>query len=389
MNGLISSIGGVSTRSALAGARGPAQASESLVREANRYQSLQRATSWIKPMFTLAPLLVEGSLYGATLGILVEALAQQSAAQNVRPGSKNIGHELLPVSRAHSSVSSSETRTTRSNTLGSMIASGGRTSGVVSTSGATRHAGVAAFSGALGGDSAAPFLVQTQVTVVPSGAAATAGEGTSVASSVGPVSTTTMAMLREQLAQRAATRLASMRTSGDQLVVVRALMGQWGSSVDGESASEDLLLQASAEQLDGAMATAPAGDSLPLASTHPSPTGPQLDGEPRIHTALSVPVLAPAGTAGSLAPLPGPTSAPSATLTEEIFFLSGSTLKAGNFPQPSRAGTSIAEPGASLKVVGGPDFPTVEDLDLEATEAFSAKMKRVLDEEARRYGIDV
>jgi len=64
-------------------------------------------------------------------------------------------------------------------------------------------------------------------------------------------------------------------------------------------------------------------------------------------------------------------------------------LEAGNFPQPSRAGASIAEPGASLKVVGGPDFPTVEDLDLEATEAFSAKMKRVLDEEARRYGIDV
>jgi hypothetical protein len=49
----------------------------------------------------------------------------------------------------------------------------------------------------------------------------------------------------------------------------------------------------------------------------------------------------------------------------------------------------IGETGSSLTVVGGPDFPVVEELDLEATEAFSAKMKRVLDEEARRYGIDV
>jgi hypothetical protein len=90
-----------------------------------------------------------------------------------------------------------------------------------------------------------------------------------------------------------------------------------------------------------------------------------------------------------LAPLPSPSLAPSATLTEEIFFRSGSTLEAGNFRHTSRAGTLVAETGSSLTLVGGPDFPTVEDLDLETTEAFSAKLKRVLDEEARRYGIDV
>jgi hypothetical protein len=248
---------------------------------------------------------------------------------------------------------------------------------------------MAGSSAATGEAGAAPLLVQTQVNVVAAGAVATASEGTSVAHSVGPVSTTTMAMLREQLAQRAATRLTSMRTSGDQSVVVRALLGQWGSPVDGASASEELLLQASAVQLDGVMASAAAGDSLPLSSPYPSPAGPQSDSETRTGTGLSVPALAPAGAAGAVAPLPGPTFSPSATLTEEIFFRSGSTLEADNFARANRPGTAIGEPGASLKVVGGPDFPTVEDLDLEATEAFSAKMKRVLDEEARRYGIDV
>jgi hypothetical protein len=328
-------------------------------------------------------------LYGVTLGILVDALAQQGAAQSARSARKSLGHELSPASRAHSSVSSSETRATHSSTLGSMLASGGRTSGVISTSSGTKHAGVTGFSGAAGGTGAAPFLVETQVIVVPASAVATSSEATSVASSVGAVSTTTMAMLREQLAQRAATRLTSMRTSGDQLVVARVLMGQWGSTVDGVGASEELLLQASAVQLDGGMANAPAGDSVPLASTYPSPAGPQSESETGARTELNVPAVAPVGTAGSVAPLAGPALTPSATLTEEIFFRSGSTLEAGNFSQASRAGVPIGETGSSLTVVGGPDFPVVEELDLEATEAFSAKMKRVLDEEARRYGIDV
>jgi len=159
--------------------------------------------------------------------------------------------------------------------------------------------------------------------------------------------------------------------------------------MEGVGASEELLLEASAVQLDGALASAPSGDSLPLSSNHPSPIAPQSEGEALTHGSSSVPALAPAGTSGSVAPLPNPTFVPSATLTEEIFFRSGSTLEAGSFPAANRPGAQIGEPGASLKVVGGPDFPTVEDLDLEATEAFSAKMKRVLDEEARRYGINV
>jgi hypothetical protein len=381
-------MGGVTAQSALAGARGPAQASASLAREARRYQSLQRATSWVKPMFALAPLLGEGSLYGTTLGILVDALAQQGSSQSARPGRKSAGHELSPVSRAHSSVSSSETRTTHSSSFRTMPTSGGRTNGNFSASGAAKHPGVIGSSGVSAGKGAS-FLVETSVTVVPASAVGAATESTSVANIVGSVSTTTMAMLREQLAQRAATQLTSMRTSGDQLVVARALMGEWGSSMEGVGASEELLLQASAVQQDGAIASAPTGDSLPLSATYPSPAAPQSESEARTNASSSVPALAPAGTAGSVAPLPGPTFAPSATLTEEIFFRSGSTLEAGNFLGASRTGAQIAEPGASLKVVGGPDFPTVEDLDLEATEAFSAKMKRVLDEEARRYGIDV
>jgi hypothetical protein len=339
-------------------------------------------------MFALAPLLGEGSLYGVTLGILVDALAQQSAAQSARSGRKSAGHELSPVSRAHSSVSSSETRATHSSTFGSMLASGGRASGSTSTSGAAKYSGMISPSGAAAGEGTS-FLMETCATVVPASAVAAASEGTSVANIVGSVSTTTMAMLREQLAQRAATRLTAMRTSGDQLVVARAMMGQWGSTVDGVGASEELLLQASAAQLDGATASAPAGDSQPLSPTYPSPAGPQSESETHARTSLNVPAVAPAGTAGSVAPLPEPAFAPSATLTEEIFFRSNSTLEAGNFSRTNRAGSPIGEPGASLTVVGGPDFPTLEDLDLEATESFSAKMKQVLDEEARRYGIDV
>lgn len=400
MNPVQPIFGGSSFRSIFTSVGSVRRAASELAQQAWRHEWIERSSSWIHPMFSLGVLTTE-PLYGSALGMIVSLL---SAARNPslpnRSLRRTVRHETAgQFTPTEPGVASTFHKDRMAATaLPPVMRSGSASTPRTARNGSPGH-GFVPF------EPAAP--VKTHKSVVTGSNGSVTAETTEIvtqpitsephtgspwaATARAPIPGVAVAMLREHWAKRVAMLLTSLRNSGDHALVARALIEQWSSVLTGPGASEELLLEASSASLAAPVAGVSAAAPTTVFTSVVSEAGSE--------SATGSLAMVVAGTGSTelidfpspRAAPPEPVFAPTATLTEEIFFRSNDLIEWGNSAGSPRARTSVSTAATPVGASGG-EFQSLEQRDLETGEdlaILSTKVKRILDEEARRYGIEV
>jgi hypothetical protein len=382
---------------AFPGGGAPLRFRAELRHSARCYQAFANAGSWIEEFFDLVPGLDQGPLCGPLLEELANALLQTANGQ-AAPRAANARHTVTELSGSSPRRSRQDLRTITQRVASPEFPESWKP-----------HAAGSAFTSAIAERLAVTKAKQASSLAFRTRAAASSIDPASLHDravpevdsasqrAAPPVSVSTTRDWQDRINERVAARLtgstfgpASSSTSSSYLA------HQWMVPLDGPAASEELLTFASAAsaRFEGPeRSAAPANNSF-------SPLGPAHDRDGQPTPDLPMAAARMAQSAPVLAPSEGTSAAPAWTESRSSYAVQEFTqeliARANDAPwvPHAHATSSIShatEPTAPARLSRSEVEPANQSI-LESGEnltALSSMMKRILDEEARRYGIEV
>jgi hypothetical protein len=424
-------VGGCSSGQAMAGGRAAARFSWELGRSAQCHQPLSRGSSWIRAFFNAAPAISPNLLHNDLLGPLTNAILCPQGLSSARAGVRRSPARPMPASSGGSHAAThfqgnfKKPAGPADVTTGSRASSAGAAARL--TWGRTKRGSLSPVGTArslIRGDSPGQRgltqaeLVRLAQSPGSGGAAAEgtrsgkpfetwyshrrqgrAGTASSAAESIfavsqfapgdvamAPPAPSAIHDWQSRMAERVRARLRSNAGGHDAVAASRSMQELWGLAIDGPAATPELLLP----EIERRAAPAGHNPASPVAAAHTAvPALTRGAGRPA-RRELSAPMSQPAVLAKAAASPEGVATAALQVLAEELL------SKAHDEPWiPSLIPSSRPRgeaPGASTPAtLTKTDIaPPPADLDLgEDLSALSLRMRRVLNEEARRHGIDV
>jgi len=414
---------GCSPSCSLSGGGAPARFSSELGHSARSHQPLSFASSWVQGFVHAVPALGGGPVYGELLGPLSDALLHPQSSQPARSRLQRSPARAAPaLSRSQASAGSRSRESGRhSSTAESTASASNRAASKQATAAGGSSARVANLDGSANGGRPQPARISAGNAGSPGVSTSTAvamtyrqsgstglapisramplavspprADGPGRAASVS-LSPRAIRGWRERLAERVAARLILCGMGENNEPNVVALPELWSQLVDGPTASLELLMQAATADVFSATS------DVCSASSAGCPSAPTVLMPPR---APAETITAPAGTglntvADTPALFPIPIAAVEQSTVATMREVGEELLS--NVPGQACMPLLLPSAHAATQAPCGPPPASLtrtamapmyqQDFDSGDELAWlSLKMKRVLDEEARRHGIKV
>ncbi len=414
---------GCSASCSLSGGGGPARFSSELAQSARGHQPLSFASSWVQGFVQAVPALGGGPVYGELLGSLADALLHPQNSQPARSRlqrsparaapalsrSQSPAGARYPKSGLHSSTAESTASASIRAASSQAKAAGGSSARVANLHGSanggstqpTRSSAAKAGSPGVSTSTAVAMTYRQSGSTglapisraMPLAVSLPRADGPGRAASVS-LSPRAIRGWRERLAERVAARLILCGMGENNEPNVVALPELWSQLVDGPAASHEFLMQAATAHVLSATS------DIFSASPGGCPSTPTVLIPPRAPVAT---IAAPAGTclnatADTPALFPIPIAAVEQSTVATLREVGEELLS--NVPGQACMPLLLPSAHAATQAPCGPPPASLtrtamapmyqQDFDSGDELAWlSLKMKRVLDEEARRHGIKV
>jgi hypothetical protein len=408
-------LGGCSCRQAMSGGRGAARFSSELRQASQCHQPLARGSSWIQGIFHAVPGLSSGFEYDGLLGPLLQAILHPQSQSSVRTGPRR--SPTRPVSASP-----------RAALRALELSEGGRTSAgwsrVGVTSGRTRRETSSPSFHSEG--SGQRHLAQAELARLARLTPETGSAAVKVRRNGSPASSTTYAYpwpdtaviapsvrgstnfsptpsadtaamewftpsairnWQSRMVERVRLRLRSSAGGyGSVTAASHAMQELWSQALDGPAASPEVLLA----EIEPQGTAACAADASPTAAGFiPLPASAPASGSGPA-TEFGGPVGQPAVLANAVASPEGAAVAALQVLSEDLLSKAHDEPWLPSLIPSRRRGGETPRTSSPASLTKTEIAPPHQDLDLgEDLTALSLKMKRVLNEEARRHGIGV
>ena len=405
---------------ALYGGRAPARFSSQMRHAARAHHALSRVGSWMQAFTGAVPTLRRTPTYGALLGSLADRLLHPRIIQQPRAGSRRpLQREIAaPVSRASLSGPQLSQAAGRSATwspasvvrMASKVGQGssgwmgnvapasawapfglpvrGRSSSESHSVSWNRPAGLTG-----GAITASPSHLRQQVMAAASAATRSMFEFEAASRASTPPSAALLGMdavrgWQGLLAERVAARITELKTDAGDGTLSPGMQDLWALPIDGPAACSELLCQAASGSVEGV------GDlsgPLSISDAMPSMQAPSASAD----SAMAMNSTLPQQVAGGSAEIGAVSEATALLAMQETGEQLLSRAQDGQgtpvlVPSARRMGQRASSPAPAALTRTALSAPQHADSDWgEDLIWLSQKMKRVLEEEARRHGIDV